>query len=158
MEELVLGHFRGLRVVPDEDHVGLLVVPGEEEVQQDEEALGQVLARLVHRAGHIHQTEHRGLAGGQRFTHAVAVAQVERVEEGNTLQALAQQRHLCFGRCNLGGRCVVMLAQLFQVGQRLAQLATGVATHGDAPAQRHPHRANHVQAGGIALRDITGTA
>jgi hypothetical protein len=33
-----------LGVVADEDDVDLLVVPGQEQVQQDEEALGQLLA------------------------------------------------------------------------------------------------------------------
>jgi hypothetical protein len=55
-----------LGVVADEDDVDLLVVPRQEQVQQDEEALGQVLARLVHRARHVHQAEHHRLAGGHR--------------------------------------------------------------------------------------------
>jgi hypothetical protein len=44
VEEVLLVHLLRLRVVADEDELDLLVVPGQEQVQQDEEALGQLLA------------------------------------------------------------------------------------------------------------------
>jgi hypothetical protein len=83
VEEVVLAHLLSLGVVADEDQLDLLVVAGQEQVEQDEEALGQLLALLVHRAGDVHQAEHHRLAGGHRHPHAAAKAQVDRVEEGD---------------------------------------------------------------------------
>jgi hypothetical protein len=54
----------------------------EEQVEQDEEALGGVLAAFVHRAGHVHDAEHHGRGRRLRDLDAVAVAQVDRVDEG----------------------------------------------------------------------------
>ncbi len=51
----------------DKDDLGLLVVPAQEQVQQNEEALGNVLDALGHRAGDIHQTEHHRAAGRRRL-------------------------------------------------------------------------------------------
>ena len=100
VEEVLLVDFLRLRVVADEDEVDLLVVPRQEQVQQDEEALGQVLARLVHRAGDVHQAEHHRLAGRHRHAHAVAKAQVDRIEVGNALEARAQRLDLQLELCS----------------------------------------------------------
>jgi hypothetical protein len=48
-------------VVADEDDLDVLVVARQEQVEQHEEALGDVLALLVHRAGDVHQAEHHRL-------------------------------------------------------------------------------------------------
>ena len=45
--------------------------------------LDEVLARLVHRAGDVHQAEHHRLGGRHRQAHPVAEAQVDRVEVGD---------------------------------------------------------------------------
>ena len=83
VEEALFIHLLRLRVVADEDDVDLLVVPCQEQVEQDEEALGQLLATLVHRARHVHEAEHDRLAGGHGRAHAAAKTQVDRVQERN---------------------------------------------------------------------------
>jgi hypothetical protein len=44
VEEIVFVDFLRLRVMADEDQVDLLIMPGQEQVEQDEEALGEILA------------------------------------------------------------------------------------------------------------------
>ena len=90
MKEFVFVDFVGLGVVADEDHFGLVVVPAEEQVEQDEEALGDVLACLVHRARNVHHAEHHGFADRLRHLHTIAIAQVDRIEIGNAAQAAQQ--------------------------------------------------------------------
>jgi hypothetical protein len=65
----------------DEDDLDLVVVPLQEQIQQDEEALGQVLAHLIHGSGHVHDAEHHGLAGGLRLLGEGLIAQIEGVDE-----------------------------------------------------------------------------
>jgi nitrogen regulatory protein PII len=83
MEEVFLVDLLRLGVVADEDEIDLVVVPCQEQVQQDEETLGKVFARFVHRARDVHQAEHHRLGGGHRHLDAVAKAQIDRVEIGD---------------------------------------------------------------------------
>ena len=87
--------------LPDDKSGAELSWLRQEEIEQDEEALGQVLARLVHRSGHVHQAEHHRLAGGHRHAHAAAVAQVDRVEVGDALQPRPQRGDLALEFRNL---------------------------------------------------------
>jgi hypothetical protein len=95
--------------VADEDDVDMPVAADQEDVQQHEEALGQVLHRLGHRARHVHQAEHDRFGVGLRHALEPAVAHVERVDIGDDLAApLAafeqqrQPRDLVVGAARLG--------------------------------------------------------
>mmetsp|Transcript_6685 Transcript_6685/g.27976 ORF Transcript_6685/g.27976 Transcript_6685/m.27976 type:complete len:940 (+) Transcript_6685:1270-4089(+) len=157
VEEVLLVHLLGLGVVADEDDVDLLVVPRQEQVEQDEEALGEVLAAFVHRAGHVHQAEHDGAGRWHRDAGAGAKAQVDRVEEGNGVQPRAQ---LGDALARLGqqplGLGAVFLQQLLLAGFELVQFAALVHAQRDAPAQGPAHRAHDVQIGRRAVRDEAG--
>ena len=81
MEERVLVDLLGVVGVADEHELDRAVLAGEEEVEQREEALGEVLLLLVHRGGHVHEAEHHGACDGLGTRHAVAEAHVGIVEE-----------------------------------------------------------------------------
>src|SRR5687767_8907790 len=133
----------------DEDEIDLVVVAREEQVQQDEETLGEILARLVHRARHVHQAEHHRLGGGHRHPDAVAKAQVDRVEERDAQQPRAQRRDLLLELVDLALLdrivAVAVALQLDQLLFKLAQLEPRTRADRDAPADRAAHRAQHVQ-------------
>ena len=63
IEEFLLVDFLRVMRVADEDDVDAFVAPLQEQMQQHVEALGEVFLALAHRAGHVHQAEHDGLAG-----------------------------------------------------------------------------------------------
>ena len=67
VEERILVHLVRFVRVADEDDVGAVVAPLEEQMQQHEEALGQVLLAFAHRAGHVHEAEHDGVGVRQRL-------------------------------------------------------------------------------------------
>ncbi|MNS63481.1 hypothetical protein D3C72_965760 [compost metagenome] len=58
VEERLLVHFLGVVRMADEDQVHVLVLARQEQVQQREEALGQVLLAFVHGPRNVHQAEH----------------------------------------------------------------------------------------------------
>ena len=93
-EEVVFVDLLGHRVVADEHHLGVFVVACQEQVQQHEEALGDVLALFVHRSRHVEQAEHHRLRRRLRNADPVVVAQVEGVDEGHRVDARAQPRDL----------------------------------------------------------------
>ena len=93
-EEFLLVHLLRGGVMADENHLHVLVGTVQEVVEQHEEPLGDVLALFVHRRRYVHQAEHHRLRAGLRPLHAVAVAQVERVEERDMLQAFLQRGDL----------------------------------------------------------------
>src|SRR5690606_11449124 len=64
VEEFFLVDLAGAGVVADEYHLDAIVVSLEEQVEQDEEALGDVLGGLGHGAGDVHQAEHHRLGAG----------------------------------------------------------------------------------------------
>ena len=101
VEERVLVHFLGVVGMADEHEVHFAVLARQEQVEQREEALGEVLLVLVHRRRDVHQAEHRGARDRLGPPHAVAVAQVRLVDEGQlaaaprqALQLLVDQRRL----------------------------------------------------------------
>ena len=81
VEERVLVDFLGVVGVADEHEVDFAVLARQEQVQQREEALGEVLLVLVHRRRHVHQAEHHGARDRLRPPDAIAVAQVRLVDE-----------------------------------------------------------------------------
>ena len=83
LEKLFFGHFGGLGMVANEDDLSAFVMPPQEQVQKNEKALGDVLARLIHRAGHIHQAEHGRLRRRHWHPDPVAITQVKGVEKRN---------------------------------------------------------------------------
>jgi hypothetical protein len=137
VEEFFLVHFGRRRVMADEHHFDLVVHALEEQVEQDEEALGGVLARFVHRAGHVHDAEHHRLRHRLGHLDAVVVAQVERVDEGDGQQARVQVVDQLFQLDH--ARVLQRHAfqqQLFQFALGLDHALARIAADGDAPAQR----------------------
>ena len=82
MEEGLLVDLACLVGVADEDQLDAVVAPAEKEMQQHEEALGQVLFPLAHRSGDIHQAEHDGPGVRLGLRLEVAVPDIERIEIG----------------------------------------------------------------------------
>ena len=64
-----------------------LVAPRQEDVQQQEEPLGEILHRLGHRARHVHQAEHHRLGVGLRHALEAVVAHVDRIDIGDAPRA-----------------------------------------------------------------------
>jgi hypothetical protein len=67
MEELFFFHDFRDGVMANENELDALVVTCQKQVQQDEEPLGEILAILVHRAGHVHQAKHHRLRDRSRL-------------------------------------------------------------------------------------------
>ena len=63
-----------------------LVAPRQEHVEQHVEPLGEILHVLGHRAGHVHQAEHHRLGDRLRLVLEAAVADVDRIDVGNSLR------------------------------------------------------------------------
>ena len=135
--------------MPDEDQVDLVVVPRQEQVQQDEEALRELLARLVHRARDVHQAEHDRLGGRHRDADPVAVAQVDRVEVRNAHQAGAQRgdAQLQLMALDVLGRIERRLVQRDKLALELAELRPRAGADRDATTDRAAHRTQHAQIG-----------
>ena len=147
--------------MPQEDEVDLLVVPREKHVEQHEEALGHVLARLVHRARHVHEAEHHSLGAGHGRLHAVAVAQIDGVDVGHVACSAAHFRDPLFGVADLGLdgglQHLRMIAQGFEMGFEALDLLARFAAQRNAPGQRTAHGAHHVQIIGRAVAGEAGT-
>ena len=158
MEEIVLAHLLCLRVVADEDQVDLLVVPRQEQVEQDEEALGQILACLVHRAGDVHQAEHHRLGCRHRHADAAAVTQVDRIKIRDARDARAQRSDRGFELLDARQHGVVLRAgdQAVEFFFELAHLTARTRADGDAPADGAAHRAHHMQVVGRAVAAVAG--
>ena len=91
MEERLLVDFLGPVGVADEDDLDMPVAAGQEDVEQHVEPLGEVLHVLGHRARHVHQAEHHRLRHRLRHGLEAAIADVDRIDEGNAL-GLGSQR------------------------------------------------------------------
>ena len=95
MEERLLVDLLGAVGVADEDDLDVPVAPRQEDVEQHVEALGEILHVLGHRAGDVHQAEHHRLRHRLRLVLEAAIADVDRIDEGNAL-------HLRLQRLDLG--------------------------------------------------------
>lgn len=144
MEEGVLVDFLGARVVTNEHDLDAFVVALQEQVQQDEEALREILALFVHRARHVHQAEHHGLARRLRLLDAIHVAQIERIDERNPPDAPFQMVDLGFERRDFRTAIFRIVLQRLELCFELAQLVHERRTERDAPAERASERAHDV--------------
>ena len=90
VEEFLLIDFLRNRVVANENHFGFFVVAFQEHVEEQIEAFRHVFDLLIHRTGHIHQTEHHGLRSWNGLFDMQVVAQIVRVKERHTINPLAQ--------------------------------------------------------------------
>ncbi|MCY1174345.1 hypothetical protein D9M73_145430 [compost metagenome] len=133
VEELFLVHFTGAGVVADEHHVNLVVVTLEKQVQQDEEALGDVLGRLGHRAGHVHQAEHHGLGAGVGLFDEQVVLEVERVEKRHAVNARAEFFDFSFDFLNIAEVVWLFLLESQKFFLGLTQFCPAAAGQGDPP-------------------------
>ena len=92
MKKGIFVDFLGVVGVANEDQFHLAVLARKEQIQQGEEALGEVLLVLVHRGRDIHQAEHRRARDRLGPQHTIAVAQVwflkKRQPRAPTLEAL----------------------------------------------------------------------
>ena len=156
VKEFMLIDLVGLGVMANEDHVGLLVMSRQKQVQQYEEALCHVFAGLVHRSGYVHDAEHNGPADRLRYPNAIAVAQVDRVEVGNIAQAALQALDFLFECSNLVGERGRVAPGFGQAGAQLPEFAPLLAAQGDAPAERTAHRAKDVDIVGRAVAGESG--
>jgi len=77
--------FAGLVGVADEDDVDPVVTAFKEQMQQDEEAFGQILLALSHRSRDVHQAEHDRVRIGQRLGIEAIETDVDRIDIGNSL-------------------------------------------------------------------------
>ncbi len=151
VEELLLVDLAGAGVVADEHHFDLLVVPLEEQVEQDEEALGDVLGRLGHRAGDVHQAEHHRLGGGVGLLDQQVVLEIEGIEERHPVDARAE-----LGDFQLEFLDIAEVVRLFaldplQFLQRRAQLGPAAAGQRDAPRMGRAQGADDVDARRVAV-------
>ena len=156
MEEVVLVDFVGLGVVADEDHLGVFVVAGQEEVEQDEEALGDVLACFVHRARDIHDAEHDRLADRLWNAHAVAISQVDRINVRNRAQASGEMLDLCFEPGDFARKGFRFAFRISKVGTKFCEAAPMLGAQGDAPSKCAPHGPQHVDVVGRAVSGEAG--
>ncbi len=129
----------------------MLVLALEEQVEQGVEALGEILLALVHRGRDVHEAEHDRLAQGPRDHDAVAIAQVDLVEEGHPGDAPAQPGDL-LGERGVGRRLLVGIAARLDLGEP----APRGARERDAPPERLAQRACHREVGRRALRRVAG--
>jgi hypothetical protein len=160
VEELLLVDLLGAGVVADEDHLGALVVALQEQIEQQKEALGDLLHVLVHRTGDIHQAEHHRLGAGLRLFGVEVVAQVVAVEKRNLLQPRLQLGDLLvqFTDAPLEQGGLRRAQQRLTRVEQLLQLCPQWCADGDAPRQRRAHRAHDVELGRTAIADHAGPA
>ena len=71
-------------------YIDLVVVPLQEQVQQDEKTFGDVFRGLGHGARNVHQAEHDGLGAGVGLLDQQVVLEVKGVEEGHAVNTCAK--------------------------------------------------------------------
>jgi hypothetical protein len=150
VEELLLVDFLGAGVVADEHHLGALVVALQEQVEQQKEALGDVLHVLVHRTGDIHQAEHHRLGVGWAVWRGSCSA-----------GRRCRERHFCMRDCNWAissssSRCAApgrAPASAVRTHARRAAPATvpAVVRRWRCAAPARAHRAHDVELGRTAV-------
>lgn len=151
VEELLLVDLAGAGVVADEHHFDLLVVPLEEQVEQDEEALGDVLGRLGHRAGDVHQAEHHRLGGGVGLLDQQVVLEIEGIEERYPVDARAEPGDFQFEFLDIAEVVRLFALDPLQFLQRRAQLGPAAAGQRDAPRMGRAQGADDVDARRVAV-------
>ncbi len=154
VEEGVLVDFLGIRGVADEDDVEMLVAPGQEHVEQQEEALRQILHRLGHRARHVHQAEHHRLRHRLRHPLEPVVADIERIDEGEAPGAALRRFEIVLAL--RGCLEIVGGAGEFELPLDRRDLRRRGPIERDAPRQRVAHGAPQIEVGGRAVDRIAG--
>jgi len=128
--------------VPDEDDLDMAIAPREKHVEQHVEALRQILHVLRHRAGYVHQAEHDRLGDRLRLVLEAAIADVDRVDEGNSPHPALERFEF---RLENAAPLVIAIGEfLFKLLDRL----------GPRPAQRHAPRDRAAHR--AADRDVRG--
>ena len=151
MEEGLLVDFLGAVGMADEDDLDMPVAAGEKHVEQHVEPLGEVFHVLGHRARHVHQAEHHRLRYRLRHRVEAAVADVDRVDEGNAL-GLGLER-LDLGEKLSAARLVRAGLELhLELGDRLRPRPP----QGNAARHRELHRAAHRDIGRRTRGRIAG--
>ena len=158
VEEFLLVDLRRFVRVTDEDDVDTLVFPFQEEVQQDEEALGEILLALAHRGRDVHEAEHDCLCARHDNRVEAIVADVDRIDERyGALPALhapdlgvelADPQLIGDFRPRLGAQRRELRLQPLELGQARA-------TKREPPAHADPHRAQH---GEVRRRAVAGVS
>ena len=83
-------------MVADVNHFDVFIGSGQKQVQQNIKTLGYVFGGLIHRTGHIHQTEHHRFAGRNRTFFEVSESQVKGINKRHTLDSAFQFRDFLF--------------------------------------------------------------
>ena len=83
VEKLLLLDLARLVGMADEHDVHPVIFALQEQVQQDEEPLGEILFAFAHRGRNVHQAEHDRLRAGNGHAREPVVANVDRIDEGN---------------------------------------------------------------------------
>jgi len=143
--------------VTDEHDVDVPVAALQEDVEQREEALGQVLHMLGHGSRGVHQAEHHGLGDRLRDLLEAAVADVDRVDEADAPGPLPEMGE--FGLQH--GEAVRIEAVCGQGVDFLLEAAHVVAlgpAQRDAARQRVSHGACERHVGGRPGGGVAGAA
>ena len=138
-------------MVTDEHHFDAFVVTAQEQVEQNVEALGQILGGLGHGAGDIHQAEHHCLGRRRWLLDDQVVAQVEGVEKGNAFDACLEAGNFLLQLRDTGNVIRMLTLELLQLGACLAQPLAAAARECDAPCLRRAHGPYDIDPRGVAL-------
>ncbi|MCY1441643.1 hypothetical protein D9M71_579650 [compost metagenome] len=138
-------------MVADEDDLDLVVVPLEEQVEQDEEALGDVLGRLGHGAGDVHQAEHHRLGGRIGLLDQQVVLEVEGIEVGNAFDSGAKFGNFSFKFLDIAEVVRLFALEPLQFRLGVLELAAAAARQGDAPGMSRAQGADDIDARGAAF-------
>ncbi len=111
----------------------LSVAALEEQVEEDEEALGDVLGGLGHGAGDVHQAKHHRLGTGVRLFDEQVVFQVEGVEERHTMDARTELLDFRLDFLDIAEVIRFFALQARQLFLGLFQLGAAAARQGDTP-------------------------
>ena len=128
-------------------------------MQENVEALGQVLLVLSHGARDIHQAEHHGVGLGLRLRLEAVVADVHRIDVGDQAPAALQieQRGFALEQAALiDGTGVVQRAQGVELLAQRIDIAEDRAPEGQAAAIGVAHGAQNVEVAGRAGGGVAG--
>ncbi len=138
-------------MVTNEDHVDLVVVTLEEQVQQNEEALGDVLGRLGHGAGDVHQAKHDCFGAGVGLLDQQVVLEVEGVEVGHTTNACLQSVDFYFQLLNVAEVIRLFALHALKLGGRFPELSPAAAGQRNTPCMRRAQGSDDVDPRRVAL-------
>src|SRR5260221_1580083 len=143
VEEGLLIDLLGRAGMADEDDVDGAVAPLEEDMEQHEEALCEILHRLRHRAGDVHQAEHHRLRVLPRHAIDAGVADIDGIDLCDELGAAEQRLDLGLQTRYGGGiapglglvELLLDRLQLFRLRPAQRDAARHAVAHGTANAE-----------------------